>query len=283
MEIKSLQGTDFDKIFDAFSNAFEDYEVQVNKEEMLTMIRRRGFVQELSFAAFDHDSVVSFTLNGIGTFNGVSTAYDTGTGTVKEYRGRNLASAIFDYSIPYLKAAGIQQYLLEVLQHNTNAVNVYRKIGFEVNRELYYFIKKNEEITFKNHNTAAQYAIRKITFENCFESHSFCDFYPSWQNSFQSIARNSEHFLFFGGFNTNELIGYCILEPASGDITQIAVDSRHRRKGVATKLLAEALKFNRHDSLKIVNTDIRCDSITHFLESVNIPPTGKQFEMIKKL
>jgi GNAT superfamily N-acetyltransferase len=89
--------------------------------------------------------------------------------------------------------------------------------------------------------------------------------------------------LFFGGFNTNELIGYCILEPASGDITQIAVDSRHRRKGVATKLLAEALKFNRHDSLKIVNTDIRCDSITHFLESVNIPPTGKQFEMIKKL
>ena len=253
MEIKSLQGIDFDTIFDAFSHAFEG------------------------------DSIVSFTLNGIGTFNGVPTAYDTGTGTVKEYRGKKLASDIFDYSIPYLKAAGIEQYLLEVLQHNTNAVKVYRKIGFEVNRELYYFIRRNEDITFKHHIPAIQYAIRQITLDNCREKDSFWDFYPSWQNSFQSIVRKPDHFLFFGAINTHELIGYCILEPASGDITQIAVDNRHRRKGVATMLLSEALQFNSHDSLKIVNTDVSCDSITHFLESVNIPPTGKQFEMIKKL
>ena len=283
MEIKSLKDTEFDKIFDAFGKAFEDYEVQVNKEQMQTMIHRRGFVQELSFGAFEGDSLVSFTLNGIGSFNGVPTAYDTGTGTLKEYRGRKLASAIFDYSIPCLKEAGIEQYLLEVLQHNTNAVNVYRKIGFEVNRELNYFIRKNDEITFKQHIPASQYAIRQTTLDNCKGAESFRDFYPSWQNSFESICRKAEDFLIFGAFYNNELAGYCIFEPVSGDVTQIAVDPSHRRKGVGRSLLAEVLKFNRHDSLKIVNTDVNCDSITRFLESVNIPLTGKQFEMIKKL
>jgi ribosomal protein S18 acetylase RimI-like enzyme len=103
------------------------------------------------------------------------------------------------------------------------------------------------------------------------------------KNSFESICSKPDDFLIFGAFCDNELVGYCIFEPVSGDVTQIAVDGRHRRKGLGTSLLAEALKFNRHDSLKIVNTDVGCDSIIRFLESVNIPLTGKQFEMIRKL
>ena len=42
MEIKSLQGIDFDTIFDAFSHAFEDYEVQVNKDQLQKMIQQRA-------------------------------------------------------------------------------------------------------------------------------------------------------------------------------------------------------------------------------------------------
>ena len=50
------------------------------------MLIRRGYVPKLSFAAFDNGKIVAFTLNGIGMFNGIRTAYDTGTETVKEYR-----------------------------------------------------------------------------------------------------------------------------------------------------------------------------------------------------
>jgi ribosomal protein S18 acetylase RimI-like enzyme len=58
-----------------------------------------------------------------------------------------MATEIFLYSIPYLKEVGISQYLLEVLQHNTKAVSLYKKLGFEVTREFSYFMQKNEGVS----------------------------------------------------------------------------------------------------------------------------------------
>lgn len=107
MEIKSLSKVEFEKIFLAFSKAFEDYEIQLNANELKAMWKRRGYDPNLSFAAFEDGNIVSFTLNGIGFFNGKKMAYDTGTGTLKEYRGQGLSTKIFDYSIPNLKKANI--------------------------------------------------------------------------------------------------------------------------------------------------------------------------------
>lgn len=87
IKVKSLKDIHFDVIYEAFNQAFANYEVQINKVQLQTMLKRRGFDPELSFAAFDGDKIVVFTLNGIGDFKGIRTAYDTGTGTLKEYRG----------------------------------------------------------------------------------------------------------------------------------------------------------------------------------------------------
>ena len=208
MEIKSLEKTDFDTLFRAFGRAFADYEVQLNAEQLRAMLTRRGFDPALSFAAFDGAQIAAFTLNGIGNFNGVPTAYDTGTGTLKEYRGTGLGTEIFRHSMPHLRRAGVGQYLLEVLQYNTRAVSVYRNLGFETVREFNYFCRATTEIADR------------------------------------------------------ELAGYCVFEPASGDVAQIAVKRQYRRKGIAGLLLREMLRLNRNDSLKIINTDVSCDSMT---------------------
>ena len=112
MEIRSLADTDFDTLYEAFSQAFADYEVQINGTQLRRMLKRRGFDARLSFAAFDGDRIAAFTLNGIGNYDGLPTAYDTGTGTLEAYRGQGLATRIFEHSIPYLKEAGIGRYLL---------------------------------------------------------------------------------------------------------------------------------------------------------------------------
>ena len=247
------------------------------------MLKRRGFNPELSFAAFDENKIVSFTCNGIGDFDGIPIAYDTGTGTLKEYRGQGLATQVFEYSIPYLKQAGIKEYLLEVLQHNTGAVSVYKKIGFEVSREFYYFRPKISQIMTEVKGVGFPYTIQPIDINKHDSIPSFWDFKPSWQNSMDSVNRSSEGFIGLGVFTDNKLIGYGIFEPASGDITQIAVDKTYRRKGVGSLLFHNMMKANKLDSIKIINTDIRCDSMNAFLQSKNIEPTGKQFEMIKKL
>jgi len=283
VEIRSLSKINIDAIYRAFSLAFADYELQLNKEQLQAMLKRRGFNPDLSFAAFNGDDIVAFTFNGIGNFNNIPTAYDTGTGTLKEYRGKGLATKIFKYSIPYLREAGIKQYLLEVLQHNTKAVSVYKNLGFEVIREFNYFTQENEKINNEIKTSDISYSIEHIDIKNFDVIPTFWDFHPSWQNSFNSIARTSEDFVSLGVFIENKLIGYCVFEPTSGDITQIAVDKQNRRKGIASLLLNEIIRLNKNNIVKIVNTDISCSSITNFLKSKNIGIAGMQFEMIKEI
>lgn len=283
MEIKSLAKTGFDAIYQAFADAFADYEIQMNKTQLQTMLKRRGFNPDLSFAAFEGDDILAFTFNGIGAFNGIPTAYDTGTGTLKAYRGQGLATRIFEYSIPYLKDAGIQQYLLEVLQHNTAAVSVYRKLGFEVTREFNYFTQKNEDVYNEIKNADEPYVINKIDINQFGSLPDLGDFFASWQNSFESIERAQDDFICLGVFFRENLVGYCIFEPGSGDITQLAVEKQHRRKGIASMLLREILQLNKYDTVKVINTDISCDLITGFLSAKNITLRGKQFEMIKTI
>lgn len=283
MEIKSLKGIDFNALYKAFNQAFADYEMQLDKMQLQSMLKRRGFNPDLSFAAFDKDGIVAFTFNGIGDFNGLSTAYDTGTGTLKEYRGRGLASQIFEYSVPYLREMGIKQYLLEVLQHNPKAISVYTKQGFETTREFYYFRQKSEKIENKIKAIDYPYTIKPISINDFDSITRFWDFIPSWQNSLESIDRAKDDFVSLGLFFENRLVGYSVFEPTSGDITQLAVDKQERRKGIASLLLKEMIDLNKNDSVKVINTDITNDPLTHFLQSKNIPIAGKQFEMIKKI
>ena len=282
MEIKSLGNTSFDELFEASRQAFADYEIQLDKAELRTMLKRRGFNPALSFAAFEGNKIVSFTCNGTGNFNGVPTAYDTGTGTLKDYRCQGLATRIFEHSIPYLKEAGIREYLLEVLQHNTGAVSVYSKLGFGITREFYYFRTEKEKISREMKAVDFPCTLQPICIGE-YDLTGFQDFRPSWQNSLESINRTYEDFVCLGVFTGDRLIGYGVFEPASGDVTQIAVDRAYRRKGIGSLLLHEMLATAKCNPVKIVNTDIHCEPLTAFLRAKQIVPTGKQFEMIKKL
>ncbi len=285
MEIKSLSHTSFETLAGAFGAAFAEYEVQITPDELRTMLRRRGFDSALSFAAFDDTGhIMGFTLNGFGTFGGVPTAYDTGTGTLPKNRGRGLATQIFEASLPHLQAAGVAQYLLEVLQHNTAAVSVYRRLGFEVSREFNYFRAAAGDVRVGS-CAGCVYEIRQM--EPAILHGAAADFWnfePSWQNSFEAVERASDDFVTLGAFDGERLVGYAIFEPAAGDITQIAVAKTHRRQGIGSALLGEILRYNRASGIKCINTEIgRDEALAHFLEAKNITLAGKQFEMIKRL
>jgi len=283
MEIKSLENTCFGTLFEAFGQAFADYEVQLDETQLRRMLRRRGFDPRLSFATFDGERIAAFTLNGTGNFNGLPTAYDTGTGTLEAYRGQGLAAKVFEHSIPYLREAGIRQYLLEVLQHNTKAVSVYRKLGFGTAREFNYAIQQNAQVRLSAKSPDIDCAVMPVGAGRFEPDPQFWDFTPSWQNSPEAIRRAAGDFVGLSAHAEGKQVGYCIFEPAAGDITLIAVDRQYRRRGIGTALLREALRLNRAGSVKAINTDVECQSITAFLEAANIAVTGQQFEMTKEI
>ena len=284
MEIRSLADTDFDTLCEAFAQAFANYDIDSNHEALRRMLRRRGFMPELSFAAFDGDRIAAFTFNGTGTCDGLPTAYDTGTGTLPEYRGQGLASRIFTHSIPHLQAAGIRRYLLEVLQSNSAAIAVYCKMGFETTREFNYFGQQKELLRIPERKPAISCTLRPMEPGTAHRLAGFRDFVPSWQNDAASVARAGDDLVGFGLFRDDEPLGYCLCEPSSGDISQLAVAPRWRRQGIGSALLRHAVTTTKTDAVKVINTQIgRDESLVRFLAAMNIPIKGTQFEMVRTL
>lgn len=282
MEYRNLEDIDFDTIFHGFERAFSDYEIHFEKDEVRSMLKRRGYNPLLSFAAFDEGEIVAFTLNGTGMFNGVPTAYDTGTGTVEEYRGQGIAGKIFNYSLPYLKEADIKQYLLEVLQNNRNAIAVYRRMNFEITREFDCYRQTIEDI---NNSTkpCSDCKIESASIELIIQLQAFCDFNPSWQNSFESIKRGATELTCVCAYIGETPVGFCVFDPATGDLTQIAVKQEYRQQGIASLPLHKANGLMKTDFIKVLNINPDDQAMASFLKSKNIPLASKQYEMLLQL
>jgi ribosomal protein S18 acetylase RimI-like enzyme len=281
-QIKSLASISFDEIFETDLKAFKDYPFQWSKEGLLKTIQRRGYDASLSFGAFYNNELVSFTLNGTGFYNGLKTAYDTGTGTVSEHRGKGLASKIFEYSIPFLKSEGIEQYILEVLEENEKAFSVYAKQGFEVSRKFDCFrIETNKWDFIARENSNIK--LKEIDFSFQKEMETMIDFNLSWQNSFQAMKVNPTDFIIIGAFKENNFVGYGIIETETGDISQLAVAKTERGNGIGSLILSELKKRNKADIIKIVNIESSSIGIINFITKCGIPKLVSQFEMIKSI
>lgn len=282
--IKNLEGVHFDTLYQAFALAFVDYDAPtISKSALEAMLERRGFSPKHSFGAFDEENLVGFTFNGIGTHLGKSTAYDTGTGTIKEYRGQKLASRIFGTSIPLLKQEGIEQYLLEVLQHNTVAFNIYKKQGFTISREFNYYFIDSARLKPTSKDLSTCYTLVDAQLSELPELSELWDFAPSWQNSLDSIKRRATDFKITTCLHNDIPVAYCIFDPNSGDVAQLAVAKPHRRQGIATILMNKMLEVNNYNSIKILNTEKGSEAMEAFINSLSIPLSGLQYEMIRTL
>ena len=282
MEFKNFENIDFETLFHAFQQAFADYEIHFDKEEVRSMLTRRGYNPKLSFAAIKDGEIISFTLNGTGFFNGLRTAYDTGTGTLKEYRGHGIATKIFNYSHPYLKEAGIKQYLLEVLQNNHKAIAVYRQLNFNITRQFDCFKQTIKNIV-NLQNNSTDLTIQPIDLEAVRQAQTFCDDIPSWQNSIDSIERAKSQLIFLGAIRNDTVVGFCIIDPTTGDLTQLAVNPEYRRMGIGSAMLQRAIELMETDFIKILNISDDNQTLPQFLNSKNIPLATKQYEMKLKL
>ncbi|MFC2134695.1 GNAT family N-acetyltransferase [Bacteroidota bacterium] len=285
ISIKALNGISIETIHDAFTKAFSDYvePIDLTLKQLQHMIERRGYTPELSFGAFSEEKLVGFTLNGTGEWEGELTAYDTGTGIVKEFRKQGIASRMFKESLPVLREYSIKQYLLEVIVTNTSAYELYKKAGFKVTRNFDYFVSTKDKISIEKDKLRDDLELKIIKTPDWKLFKSFWDFTPSWQNSIDAIKRKFEYFAIIGLFENEKLLGYGIIERHSGDIAQIAVDKSHRKEKIGTTLLHHLFRYAEIQRVKIVNSVADNESIRKFATRLGFPAGLGQYEMLLKL
>ena len=269
--IRTLTHDDFESLFAAFTAAFSDYVVKFtpDHDQLLEMFTRRGWVPELSVAAFEGEAMVAFTVNAAEG----GRAYDSGTGVVPTHRRRGLARALMEKSFEVLR--GQREYVLEVLDNNERAVALYRELGFREVRGLQCW--GFEASGLQGIEAQRNEGLESLSLDTLEPRRLWWDIHPSWQNSTSSIARARAPHVILGDEDA-----YAVLVPGTGDLAQLAVRPEVRRRGHGTRLLHEAAAV-AGKPLRIMNVDERDAGIAAFLERAGAKRTVRQLEMVRVL
>jgi len=114
---------------------------------------------------------------------------------------------MFDTMLPKLKAAGVKEFWLEVLQSNAPAIKVYQRTGFRTVREFDCFQVRPEALS-ANGRAAGAIEVQSVEradlglYSNCL------DWQPSWENSFAAIGRIPDEVLLLGARYAGSAPGY---------------------------------------------------------------------------
>lgn len=285
MEYRFLQKEIFPQLYSTFIKAFSDYAVKMQPSEgqLLEMLTRRGIRYDLSVGAFNDHQLVGFNLNALDLWKGRLTVYDTGTGVIPEYRGQGIASQIFAFSLPKLKQASAQQYILEVIDTNVSAIKVYEKVGFREVRKLESF-KSSGSVARSPIEEATETQLRIVSEPDWELFQSFWDWEPAWQNSINSIKRSLDIKVVVCAYSEGRCVGYGVVYPSNGDIPQLAIDKGYRRRGIGTRLLQSLETQIKMEQIgRMINIDASAESTLRFCEAVGMKKIVNQYEMLLEL
>ena len=271
--IRTLTHDDFESLHAAFLAAFSDYAVPLTltREQLAEMITRRGWVPELSVGAFEGDAMVAFTINCVEG----DRAYDSGTGVAPTHRRQGLGRELMERSCDLLRER-CSSYVLEVLESNPRAIELYRATGFDVSRRVQCWSYEPQSRD-GSQSEPRDGGDSSMTLRDLERLRLHRDIDPSWQNSDGSIARAKARYVMLGDED-----GYAIVFPESGDLAQLAVRRDVRRRGTGTRLLQCAAAL-AGKPLRILNLDDRDAGIAAFLEHHGARRTVRQLEMIRPL
>ena len=280
---QTLENTDHQLLHRIFSEAFSDYMVTMDVpfDAFENMLQGRGFAPRHSIGAFTNSGqeLVGFVLNGKRNRQDKSSAYDIATGIVPTHRKRGVGNGMFQKVVEVLTQDHVEQYILEVLQPNQAAFELYKKQGFSIAKSYGVFKLAKNDYVPKPHANHVEYVQQFETNDwKCLSS--FWDFEPSWQNSIDTIKAIPHAFHCAVVRLDNQIVGYGLIDKNTGDIPQIAVRKDYRRKGIAGSIVAALVERTQGSRIRVINVEDRCEEMKLFLRNEGFDEYVKQYEMV---
>jgi len=287
MIYQTLHFDQIPQVYKTFVEAFSDYGVDVSymtEEVIRNRSAKNGIDFEISVGAFDGDKMVGFTLVGVDLWQGELSAFDIMTGITRPFRGQRIAGKMFDFTLPMVKARGIKNFVLEVLQQNDPAIKAYSKTGFEIIRSFDCFIASTAKLKPATRNLA-DIEIRSLDKTVLNAISSFFDWSPSWENSISSLLRIPDQLTVLGAFYQQKLVGILAYYPLIRWINLLATDQQYRNRGIASALINHLLFTIAEHTLeiKVINVDNSDQAMQALLVKTGFEKLTSQYEMCLKL
>lgn len=259
MEIKPLAQLAVGVLHEAFLDAFSDYEVPLDlpMERFREMMRIRDLNPKYSLGCFDGERLVSFILCGFRQNSEGGICYDGGTGTVRDYRKKGIGNQLLSEQISFLKEKGVRRFVLEVMENNRPAIDLYRKHEFETTRRFECFAMNKTELP-----DITPPPLEIGTAMSDFLSLDplpFMDYAPSWQNEKRSVENAAENFESVSLLKDGSAVAYGLVHKQRGDIPQLGVLEPYRGKGLEAVLLQELKQRTASEKLVFLNVEEKSD------------------------
>ena len=271
-----------EELVKAHNDVFVDYEGvgELSLEIFQAINVQRGVKYEYSVVAVEDDKIVGLILNAVREYKGIKTGYDCGTGVIPDMRGKGIAKAMFEEVKKILLSIDVHKYVLEVIQTNEKAFNLYKNQGFKIIREFDCLGGKREEFEselpqiniedaqFSVHSTN-EYAWEKVEL--------FQKYPPSWQNSNDSMKYSPRHKV-LELTDGSSLVGYMVYNPRSGEIGQIGAENiQESGKKMISYLLAQNAQIQQ---VYHINVDTKDSALLGLYSELKFQSFTKQYEMV---
>jgi len=281
-QIKNLSGTPVENIHEAFTDAFSEYEVKLDMplEKLVEMMKTRDLNPDYSVGCFDGDLLVGFILTGYREINGQKVCYDGGTGVIKTYQRKGIGEMLLKELLLILREKHIDRFLLEVLENNTPAINLYEKHRFEKTRKLEcYEIEKTELRSVPDRGFGITVTNPATLIQN---EEKYRLYPPTWQNEIQSVLNVNENYTCISLSCTSKILGYGFIHKTKGDIPQIGILEECKNRELEAHLMEELARHTIADKLVVLNVEYG-NYLSEVLQKLGFKNFVNQWEMVLEM
>lgn len=271
MELRNLASISKHDVYDAFSKAFHNYVLPMNlkEEDVLLRWERSGVDFNLSYGVFDNNELVAFVLHTILN----TSLYNFATGVLPSYRGQHLIERIYKEVQDELK--GFDEFVLEVIKENLPAFNLYKKLGFAIQREL---VSLSGELRIAlPENMFSSYKIKPLLYTDEMKKLQLAE--PGIERSYPALLRNEHLHEVHELRKNNKLVAFAIFTPEG--LSLDAIGARQPSHFYLDELFLN-MKLN-FETIRVINIDGNSLELLEYFKGRGLLPFVTQYEMKKKL
>lgn len=263
----TLKHTDMEDLLPVFNEAFSDYDIPISMtaEAFVSHLESLSYSKDDSVGLFEKRRLVGFLLIG----RRGSVAYDAGTGIIPSYRGRGLSHTLIDAAAAHLAARGCTTFVLEVLDTNTKAKNLYQSHGFAIRRNLLCFSAKQDELVGQSDLLLEPHE-DGYRVPSCYES--------SYQNNDQSVVE--------GLYTCSDIVekgtrkGVAWYHHTRGSIAQINIEPQYRDENFMKEAIISCARACTTQTVRILNVDEADTVVINALQAAGFTKFTTQSEMV---